>query len=187
MSLLIDGYNLMHAAGILGRGLGPGGLERGRTALLNFLAESIDPAEVGKTIVVFDAASAPPGAPAAMRHKGLLVRFAADYEDADALIEELIRHDAAPKKLTVVSSDHRLHRAARRRRAKAVDSEDWYAETLRLRRQRQCPSPEPQKPLPGAAERSVEYWLHEFENLVDDLEEPSCSPFPPGYAEDEQG
>ncbi len=44
MALLIDGYNLMHVAGIVGRGVGPGGLERSRLALLNFLAESLEPA-----------------------------------------------------------------------------------------------------------------------------------------------
>jgi hypothetical protein len=30
--------------------------------------------------------------------------------------------------LTVVSSDHRLHRAARRRKATPIDSEKWVAE-----------------------------------------------------------
>ena len=30
MSLLIDGYNLLHAVGILGRGIGPGGLRTSR-------------------------------------------------------------------------------------------------------------------------------------------------------------
>jgi predicted RNA-binding protein with PIN domain len=183
MSLLIDGYNLMHAAGILGHGLGPGGLERSRTALLNFLAESIDPAEKGRTIVVFDAASAPPGVPQSMEHKGLHVRFAARYEDADTLIEELIRHDAAPKKLTVVSSDHRLHRAARRRRAKAIDSDQWYAQAMRQRRERQQSRPEAQKPLPGSAEASVEYWLHEFEDLLDEAAELDL--FPPGYIDND--
>ncbi len=59
MSLLIDGYNLMHAAGILGRGSGPGSLQRSRLALLNFLAESLDPREVPRTTVVFDAHDAP--------------------------------------------------------------------------------------------------------------------------------
>ena len=30
MALVIDGYNLLHASGILGRGIGPGSLERSR-------------------------------------------------------------------------------------------------------------------------------------------------------------
>ena len=46
MSLLIDGYNLLNAVGILGRGVGPGSLERSRLALLNFLAESLAAEEV---------------------------------------------------------------------------------------------------------------------------------------------
>ena len=48
---LIDGYNLLHAVGIIGRGIGPGGLERSRLALLNFLVESLDPKEAATTYV----------------------------------------------------------------------------------------------------------------------------------------
>ena len=67
MSLLIDGYNLLHASGILGGGLGPGGLERSRLALLNFVAEAVDAKELAHTTVVFDAAGAPPGLPTPSR------------------------------------------------------------------------------------------------------------------------
>ena len=112
-------------------GAGPGGLERSRLALLNFLAESLEPAEMPRTTVVFDAREAPPGPAAdAGDHRGLTVRFAARDDDADTLIEELIRADSAPRRLTVVSSDHRLQRAAHRRRARAVDSDVWYAEVV---------------------------------------------------------
>ena len=38
-------------------------------------------------------------------------------------IEELIRKESAPRRLTVVSSDHRVQRAARRR--KAMRSTPW--------------------------------------------------------------
>ena len=137
MSLLIDGYNLLHVVGILGRGVGPKGLERSRQALLNFLAESLAAEEIPQTTVVFDAADAPAGMPRVLEHRGLTVRFAAGYEDADSLIEELIRADSAPRRLVVVSSDHRLQRAARRRRATAMDSDAWYAEVVRRRQQRQ--------------------------------------------------
>ncbi len=85
--------------------------------MLNFLAESLSAEEIPRTIVVFDAHDAPPGLPGTMDHRGLTVRFAVGYEDADSLIEELIRSDSTPRKLVVVSSDHRLQRAARRRRA----------------------------------------------------------------------
>ena len=134
MSLVIDGYNLLHASGILGRGIGPGGLERSRTALLNFLAESLDKRQLARTTVVFDAREAPPGLPRTIEHQGITVRFAARGSDADQEIEQLIAKHSAPRRLTVVSSDHRLHRAARRRQAKAVDSDQWYADVVRRRK-----------------------------------------------------
>ena len=113
MSLIIDGYNLMYAAGIIPLGAGPGGLERSRVALLDFIAESVVDSELATTIVVFDAAAAPPGLPGTIRHRGVTVHFSRGYNDADELIEELIQKSNTPRKLTVVSSDHRLQRAAR--------------------------------------------------------------------------
>ncbi len=134
MPLLIDGYNLLNATGIVGRG-GPSSLGRSRLALLNFLAAAIDPREVAHTTVVFDAHDPPPGLPRVVQHGPLLVRFAAKNRTADELIEELIVADSAPRRLVVVSSDHEIQRAARRRRAKAVGSEAWYSDLIRQRRE----------------------------------------------------
>ena len=165
MSLVIDGYNLMHAAGIVGRGVGPGGLERSRLAVLNFVVESVEPAELPATTVVFDAQNAPPGLPRELSHRGVRVRFSTGYENADELIEELIEGDSAPRRLTVVSSDHRLHRAARRRKARAIDSDVWYAEMIARRKQRQLPrQAEPAKPAAPLATGEVEYWLARFDD-----------------------
>ncbi len=163
MALLIDGYNLLHASGILGGGIGPGGLQRSRLALLNFLAESLPSKSLPGTTVVFDAAAAPPGLPDTLHHRGITVRFARHYESADALIEELVRRDSAPRRLTVVSSDHRLHRAARRRKAKAVDSDQWYAQIARQRSHAaRAPAREGRKPEASQAADEVEYWLSQF-------------------------
>ncbi len=163
MTLLIDGYNLLNAVGIIGKGIGPGGLERSRLALLNFLAESLDPADVPRTTVVFDAHSPPPGLPRTVQHRGLTVRFSSGYEDADSLIEELIDTDSSPRRLTVVSSDHRLQRAARRRKAHAVDSDAWYAETIDRRRQRRDSTPGvPDRPPVPLLQEDVNYWMRQF-------------------------
>ena len=163
MSLLIDGYNLLNATGIVGRGAGPGGLERSRLALLNFLAESIDPKEIPHTTIVFDAQNAPPGLPRVISHRGITVRFAANYEDADSQIEELIHSDSVPRRLTVVSSDHRLQRAARRRHAAAIASDVWYAELIRARRQRHQAAPQvPARPIVPLLAEDVNYWIRQF-------------------------
>ncbi len=192
MSLLIDGYNLLGAVGIIGRGVGPGSLERSRLALLNFLAESLDLKEIPQTTVVFDAHNPPPGLPLVTKHRGLTVRFASQYDDADSLIEELIRADSAPRRLTVVSSDHRLQRAARRRRAAATDSDVWYEQLVHRRQQRsQQARNAPTRPLVPLLEEDVNYWIRQFggesalKKLTEEepVEEP-YNPFPPGYAED---
>lgn len=190
MGLLIDGYNLLHATGLFGRGQGPGGFERSRQALLNFLVETLDEAERGRTTVVFDAAHAPPGLPRRYQQQGLTVWFASNYDDADALIEELIRADHSPRKLTVVSSDHRLHRAAGRRRATAIDSDRWYADAQLRRRERQS-GPETgaadHKPQPPATPEEVRRWLEAFgleDAAVDESAGAGEPLFPPGYGED---
>ncbi len=210
MPLLIDGYNLLNATGIVGRGPGATSLQRSRLALLNFLAAAIDPCELPHTTVVFDAHDAPPGLPRVVQHGPLAVRFAPKNQTADDVIAELIHADSAPRRLLVVSSDHQVQRAARRRRAKAVDSEIWYAELLRARRQREEESSDalPRPPVPLLAE-DVGYWLRQFggesqltdfvlaletktpskaqaETLAGDRSEepPFDNPFPPGYGED---
>jgi uncharacterized protein len=206
MPLLIDGYNLLHVTGILGRGVGPGSLQRSRLALLNFLAESLDSRELSHATVVFDSHDAPKGLPKLIEHRDITVRFAAQYESADELIEVLIRADSAPRRLVIVSSDHRIQRAARRRRAKAIDSDIWYAELVRVRRRRdEVSSDAPARPGVPLLAEDVDYWLRQFGGesaLTQALAEeagdqpphadrpetdhlgPLDNPFPPGYGED---
>jgi hypothetical protein len=163
MPLLIDGYNVLNVVGIVARGPGPGNLERARLALLNFLAESLDPAELPRTTVVFDAREPPPGLPRQSLHRGITIRFAPPDQEADAVIEELIRADSSPRRLTVVSSDRAVQRAARRRRAKAVASDAWYAEVIRSRRARQQAAAEPpDRPAVPLLQEDVEYWVRQF-------------------------
>lgn len=130
--LLIDGYNLMHAAGMVRRRYGPGGLERARRRFLRFLANRLQPGERLRTTVVFDGTEGPSDAPHMADFDGIDVQFSESGHDADSVIEFLIAHHSAPRQLRVVSSDHRLQHAARRRRAQSVDSETFVDE-LELR------------------------------------------------------
>lgn len=208
MTTLIDGYNLLHVTGLAGPEISrndvkSGALARARIALLNFLATSLDDDERQLTTVAFDSNNAPPGLPREEQHRGITVKYATNYENADELLEELIRQSSAPRRLTVVSSDHRVQRAARRRKARAVDSDVWYAEVRESRWQSHEPlesrSPRPTGPLSDA---EVAQWLNEFGDVSieqifppapaasdDPSSEPAAptpidNPFPPGYAED---
>lgn len=167
MPLIIDGYNLLYAAGLVGSVDGEGSFEGERRALLDALLAVIDPKELTQTVVVFDSAKAPPGLPRVYSHQQITVRFATGYADADEMIEELIQEHHAPKRLTVVSSDHRVQRAARRRKAKAIDSDSWYRLMRQTRARRQQVEaqkpPLPKRPsAPAIPENEVSEWVAFF-------------------------
>lgn len=58
---------------------------------------------------------------------GARITYAGAGKEADALIESIIERSSAPSRLIVVSSDRRIQRAARRRRATPLSSERFLA------------------------------------------------------------
>jgi uncharacterized protein len=142
--LIIDGYNLLHAAGLARRRYGPGQLERCRAQLLAWLSKHLAGSERERTTVVFDAAEAPPGLPRHLTAAGITIRFAAPGKDADDTIEELVAAHSAPRQIRLVSSDHRLQRCVQKRRGTFLDSEDFVQELER----RGVLSPESSEPPP---------------------------------------
>lgn len=140
MRFLIDGYNLMHAAGYLAVAPRRGRLEPVRRRFLDWLADA-GRGRAAEFRVVFDAAAAPAYSPEAV-HRGVRVRFAY-RQTADDVIEELLVAEADPRAVVVVSNDGRLHEAARRRRAAAWACErfaDWVVSGE--------PTPVPARPEP---------------------------------------
>jgi predicted RNA-binding protein with PIN domain len=93
--------------------------------LVDRLASHLRPETKLRTCVVFDASNPPPGRPSELTIDGIQIRFAVGYPEADDLIEELIAAHHSPKQLAVVSSDHRIQAAAKRRGAKQFDSQPW--------------------------------------------------------------
>lgn len=163
MATIIDGYNVLYVVGLLSRRIAPGTLERARKALLHFVVATTDVEQRKRTTVVFDANDPPPGAQSVFEFKGITVRFAVRHSSADALIEELIYRESAPRSLEVVSSDHRIQQVAKRRRARAIDSDTWYDQQQRLR-PNTAPIEiveEPQR-YQGTDTSQVDFWLATF-------------------------
>ena len=161
MRVLIDGYNLIFECGLEGRVRTARSLEHARRRLVEELCQRLSAADRESVTMVFDAQRLPPGETQIQsRVQGMEVWFAVGYPDADTLIEELIAQHSSPKQLTVVSSDHRVQRAATRRRARAVDSSVWFDSLTESARAESSP-PAGSKSIPDEL-RKVD-WKAEFQ------------------------
>ncbi len=173
---IIDGYNLMHAAGLVRGKLIGKQLEGARLRLLKRLAYQMSKEQRAATTVVFDAKTLLAVSSREELLEGIRVLFPEPGHEADELIEEMIAQDPQPRQLRIVSSDRRLHRAARERLATAINS-DRYLDELDERRAAPAEgqtSPASRPPVPIPKENSpdsagthvptgdVDYWLKEF-------------------------
>ena len=136
--------------------------------LLERLVQHLDPRVLKRTCVVFDAANPPADRPDQFRFHDMDIRFAIEYPEADDLIEELIAAHTAPKNLAVVSSDHRVQAAAKRRGSLPLDSQPWFDELLDSQVRLAVSLGEEQgsgsdeKPTPEIDDQDVEKWMREF-------------------------
>jgi len=104
---------------------------------------------------------------------GVEARFAGPGRDADSVIEALIAASHAPGRLTVVSSDRRIEKAARRRGCRIMSAEEFIGLVLR-------PS---HPPLPGSETDPPELdpseiaeWMKRF-----GVQAPESPPTTPGH------
>lgn len=153
MRLLIDGNNLLHATDLFAADTAPH--ITSQQLLVELLVRLLGKRAQGD--IVFDGRPRDPG-PASL--ESLHIHYASRREEADDVIERLLAATGEPKRLTVISSDHRLQRAARQRGAAWRDSEDFWRELVALRSAAARPGPTPEKPESSADE--VERWLREF-------------------------
>jgi predicted RNA-binding protein with PIN domain len=91
----------------------------------------------------------------------LEVFFAGRATDADTVIEHKIRANTAPKRLTIVSSDRRLRKAAHARKATTLKSEAFWANLQKQFSRKQRPK-EPAEKQQGLNESETKLWLRFF-------------------------
>lgn len=200
MAIIIDGYNLLHAANIVAEGPGKYTLEKSRRSVLRAVAALLTAKERTTTTVVFDGKDAPPGLKKVAEFAGMTVLFSEPGTEADDVIEDLIKSNTVPRRLTVVSGDHRLHRAARRRQATAIDSDVWYQKRLAERRRNRAEQskPNPEQNDKKLSQEEVADWMDKFGDIdvegepadqprnktESESDEGFFNPFPDGYGED---
>lgn len=124
--VVIDGYNLIFQCGLEGRRGDSLALEKARQRAIQTISKWLGD-QRQQAAIVFDAARLPIKEDHNVSQRdGMTIIYAVEHEDADSMIEEIIRKHSSPKQLLVVSSDHRLHKAALRRKSKPIDSDAWY-------------------------------------------------------------
>ena len=92
----------------------------------------------------------------------LEVFFAGRGTDADTVIECKIKANTAPKRLTVVSSDNKLRRAAHARKAAAVKSEVFWSNVHKQLSRGRKNTSEPAAKRQGLTEGETKQWLKFF-------------------------
>jgi predicted RNA-binding protein with PIN domain len=176
----------MFALGLLGKRHGPDGFRKVRTRFLNDLAAALGAVAAHQTTVVFDAHDPPGHLARESSHKGISVVYAVDDEDADARIERLIAAHSAPKTLTVVSSDHRIQKAATRRKAKVLSADEFLTRMDSRKESRRPSTTEPAEAtrpeVPTAQEAA--FWLEEFRELAESEEAREISRGDPSFPTD---
>ncbi|MDA8968252.1 NYN domain-containing protein [bacterium] len=170
--LLIDGYNVLAPVAAPNRDPDGRWLQRERMNLVRRLVDHLTDLQRENTCIVFDAATSPQGRPSNFSVEGVAVRFAVDHPEADDLLEEMIAAHSAPRNLTVVSSDHRVQTAAKRRGCEFCDSQPWLDDLLDGKIALACKSSKQtgqgrgvegtEKPNRVVDEEQVEAWMKEF-------------------------
>ncbi|MFT7629567.1 MAG: putative RNA-binding protein with PIN domain [Mariniblastus sp.] len=178
--IIIDGYNLIFQCGLEGRTRSPATLEKARFRLVSELVTYLDESDRDRTAVVFDAKRLPIKEDSAVSNvAGVTVYYAIEFDEADTMIEGLIERNSVPKQLTIVSSDHRLHKAALRRKATPVDSDVWYERLKTSRRPGPNSGGEPARGVDAKSTETKDVahldsvdWISEFgldENPIEDV------------------
>ena len=153
MPLLIDGYNLLRTI------QKDGDASSNETPMCRLISCYLcRKKDVGK--IIFDGIG-PPDKTSLRDIANLEVIFSGKYE-ADDIIEQLVLENTAPKRLVVVSSDRRVKTAAKKRKAVAIRSDDFWYELVKFLEKKRLSHPEPPGKRDGISKDETDKWLEEF-------------------------
>jgi len=154
---LVDGYNVYHAA----RKMADQWSHITTLTLCQWIARDMQSLK-DRAIVVFDGKKLRGQSLEILPAGFVEILYSGPEQDADTALEHLIQQNTAPRRLTVVSSDNRLRKAARRRRCKRLKSPEYLEELIR---RQQTPPRRPTEPIQkrrGLAEGELTEWLERF-------------------------
>jgi len=154
MPILIDGHNLLYAVKAMTEGQVFSEVQL-CSLISGYLRQTKQRGEV-----IFDGRG-PLDKSGLLGTTNLEVSFSGSATDADTVIEDRIRESTAPKRLTVVSNDHRLIKAAKARKAAAVTADDFWEKVFKKLSRKRRP-PEPAAKRTGITEGETDFWLKFF-------------------------
>ena len=97
---------------------------------------------------------------AGIRHLDII--HAGFDHDADSVIEGKILADSAPKRLTIVSTDHRIRDAAANRKAGVLRCEEFWEQVQEHLRRNKPKKKEPPQKRRGLTEGETDQWMDLF-------------------------
>ena len=153
--IIIDGHNLLHSIQELEEGSEPISDVQLCRILGRYLKLTGEKGEI-----IFDGIG-PRDKSGFDNINNLEVFFAGRGSDSDTVIEDKIRASTAPRRLTIVSSDRRLLKAARAGEATAVKSQVFW-NNLQKQLRRKKPIKEPPAKRRGLSEGETKQWLEFF-------------------------
>lgn len=157
MPVLVDGNNLLHTVRACDPQHPPS-----RASLCLWLAEW-GRRKRTRIAIVFDGPRPRGAAAQQIGESGISVEFSGAGITADAVIIEKLNQDSAARRLTVISTDRAIARAARRRKAKAERSDEFWQRVVRdlAKPVRRRPR-EPSEKREGLTDEASRAWLAEF-------------------------
>lgn len=165
MPVIVDGNNLLYAA----RAAEDSGPLVGRSMLCD--AVGAWARRRGERVhVIFDGPAPAPDLAEQIGNADIQVSYSGG-SSADAAMIEILEADSAARRLLVVSSDREIARAAKRRRARSIRAEEFWA-LLKQDLSRPLPRrPEPAEKREGLDPEATAEWMREF-----GFDEPRGSP-----------